>query len=240
MAKDPAFLLYYQDFLVGTDELTNEEVGAYIRCLCIQAAKGSISEKHMKNICATHEVHNIIKSKFIFYPEEECFRNERLSLEIEKRKNYSKSRSTNRLGKKKDKNISVSYVPHMEDENTNVFNKESLSPKMVQIFKSHYQFYPVDEPVDFPSCLQIAYKIAKQKNWTKESVLNVNLNATLEAWEKIVNFSISDKWYATRSISDFNKEFQRLVQGMVQGNKKQAAPEKENYHPTAPSLTVLR
>jgi hypothetical protein len=119
MAKDPAFLFYYQDFMVGTDDLSNEEVGAYIRCLCIQAAKGGISEQHMKNICKSHELHNVINKKFIYYPEEGLFRNERLSEEMEKRKNYSKSRSTNRLGKKKKKNISFSYDSHMENENEN-------------------------------------------------------------------------------------------------------------------------
>lgn len=119
MAKDPAFLFYYQDFMVGTDDLSNEEVGAYIRCLCIQAAKGIISEKHMKNICKSQEVHGVIKEKFIFYPEEDGFRNSRLFEEMEKRKNYSKSRSANRLGKKKQKNISFSYDSHMENENEN-------------------------------------------------------------------------------------------------------------------------
>ena len=51
MAQDPAFLFYFQDFLVGTDDMDNDEVGAYIRCLCHQAAKGCITEKHMMKIC---------------------------------------------------------------------------------------------------------------------------------------------------------------------------------------------
>jgi uncharacterized protein YdaU (DUF1376 family) len=125
MAKDPAFLFYYQDFMVGTDDLSNEEVGAYIRCLCIQAAKGGISEQHMKNICKSHEVHKIIIKKFIFYPEEACFRNDRLSEEMEKRKKYSKSRSANRLGKNKQNDISFSYDSHMENENENENSKNN-------------------------------------------------------------------------------------------------------------------
>lgn len=119
MAKDPAFLFYYQDFLVGTDDFTNEQVGAYIRCLCIQAAKGGISKDHMIKICSSHEIHNIITKKFVWYPEEEVFRNDRLSTEIEKRKKYCESRSKNKLGKQHMKNTSFSYDSHMENENEN-------------------------------------------------------------------------------------------------------------------------
>lgn len=133
--KDPAFLFYYQDFLVGTDEMTNEEVGAYIRCLCHQAHKGHISEKHMKNICNSSEIHNAIKSKFISENNDGLFINSRLKLEIEKRKKYTESRSNNRKGKTKDnKDISKTYEKHMENENEDVIeninsNKEYLEIK---------------------------------------------------------------------------------------------------------------
>lgn len=126
MAKDPAFLFYYQDFLVGTDDFKNEEVGAYIRCLCIQAAKGGISENHMKKICESPQVQNLIKKKFVWYPGEGVFRNDRLSDEIEKRKKYCKSRGNNRKGKKHMNNISKSYDRHMEDEDENEIEDENV------------------------------------------------------------------------------------------------------------------
>ena len=94
MAKDPAFLFYHQDFFTGVCDMTNEEVGAYIRCLCVQASKGGISEKHMKNICNSHEVHNSVKSKFIFDAEANIFFNERLKSEIEKRKKEVQTMTT--------------------------------------------------------------------------------------------------------------------------------------------------
>jgi uncharacterized protein YdaU (DUF1376 family) len=62
--KDPAILFYYQDFLVGTSFLTNEEVGAYIRVLCHMADKGSISKEHILKICSTHDIYNAIIEKF--------------------------------------------------------------------------------------------------------------------------------------------------------------------------------
>lgn len=126
MAKDPAFLFYYQDFLVGTDDFKNEEVGAYIRCLCIQAAKGGISENHMKKICESPQVQNLIKKKFIWYPEEGVFKNDRLSEEIEKRKRYCESRGKNKKGKKHMNIISKSYDQHMEDEDENEIEDENV------------------------------------------------------------------------------------------------------------------
>lgn len=50
MSKDPAVLFYPQDFLVGVEFFTNEEVGAYIRVLCHQADKWSLTEKQIKAI----------------------------------------------------------------------------------------------------------------------------------------------------------------------------------------------
>jgi len=65
MSKDPAFLFYYQDFLVGTDHMTNEEVGAYIRCLCHQAHKGAIAKLHLDKICKKQKIANSIYEKFV-------------------------------------------------------------------------------------------------------------------------------------------------------------------------------
>lgn len=136
-------------------------------------------------------------------------------------------------------NEAVNVTVTVNDNVIEKYNPNSLSPKMVSIFKVSYPYYPVDEKEDYTSCLQIAYKIAKQKGWQRETVLNGNMSLTLEAWEKIVVFSTTDKWYATRSISDFNKEFQRIVQGMVHVNKK-ATGQKEETKSTAPPLKPLK
>ena len=97
MAKDPAFLFYYQDFLVGTDYFTNEEIGAYIKCLCHQAHKGHISSNHMLKICQRQKVHSVVKEKFV--PDGNGgFFNQRMKEETEKRRKYSESRRKNREG----------------------------------------------------------------------------------------------------------------------------------------------
>lgn len=112
-----------------------------------------------------------------------------------------------------------------------------LAPEMVKIFKESYPAYPEDEQADYSACLQIAYKIAKQKKWAKDSVLNGKMKETLESWKKIVEFSTTDRWYAKRSISDFDKEFQRIVQSIVHGNKQQKT--QEEIISSAPPLSRL-
>jgi uncharacterized protein YdaU (DUF1376 family) len=98
MAKDPAFLFYYQDFLVGTDSFTNEETGAYIRCLCHQAHKGNITDKHLKKICGKKSIFETVSNKF--RPDGNGgLINDRLQLEVQKRIDFAESRRRNRAGK---------------------------------------------------------------------------------------------------------------------------------------------
>jgi hypothetical protein len=92
-----------------------------------------------------------------------------------------------------------------------------LAPKMVRVFKQAYPKYPDDRDADYPACVQIALKIAKSKGWMKEAVTNGKLDETVSFWAEIVDFSTSDSWLSTRSISDFNKEYQRIIQKMNNG-----------------------
>ena len=121
--KDPAFLFYSNDFLSGTMLMSNEDVGAYIRLLCLQHQKGHLKEKDMLIICGNKN--EDIFNKFTL-DEDGNFYNKRLEEEIIKRKKYSESRRNNRLKKKEEKthekdmkNICNSHEEHMENENEN-------------------------------------------------------------------------------------------------------------------------
>ena len=117
--KDPAFLFYSSDFLSGTMLMTDEEVGKYIRLLCLQHQKGHLKEKDMLNICKGFN--EDIFSKFK-KDDEGNYYNERLEYESNKRKEYSESRRNNRRKKTYEedmKNICNSYEKHMGNENEN-------------------------------------------------------------------------------------------------------------------------
>jgi uncharacterized protein YdaU (DUF1376 family) len=113
MAKDPAFLFYYQDFLVGTQFMSDEAVGVYIRLLCHQADKGSLTSKHIKSICSDCSDKDEILEKFK-KDSNGTFFNVRLREESEKRRKYSESRRKNAKHKK---SICSTHAPHMEDVN---------------------------------------------------------------------------------------------------------------------------
>ncbi len=122
MAKDPAFLFYYDRFLSGTISMTDEEVGQYIRLMCIQANKGHVSKKDMLHICKTLDNEVCLK----FAPKDGHYVNLVLEEICQQRRNFSESRRNNRKGGKKEtneqlvNNTSETYVSHMVNVNKDV------------------------------------------------------------------------------------------------------------------------
>lgn len=113
--KDPAVLFYFQDFLVGTDFMSADEVGKYIRILCHQADKGSLTLSQLKRICEGTVPEAVMEKLKI--DDEGKYYQERMRTEREKRINYSESRRKNRTVK--DDNICRTYDKHMENVNIN-------------------------------------------------------------------------------------------------------------------------
>jgi len=115
MAKDPAVLFYTSDFLSGTFTLDNEQVGKYIRLLCLQHQKGKLSEKDMLSICKAYD--NEIWDKFKI--EDGLYYNERMFNETIRRQKFSESRRNNAKSPKKE-STSKAYAEHMETETENI------------------------------------------------------------------------------------------------------------------------
>lgn len=123
MSKDPAVLLYTSDFLSGTMTMTDEQVGKYIRLLCLQHQKGFLTEKDMTYICRTYD--EDVYGKFI--QEDGKYYNVRMREEAQKRKKYSESRKNN-ISKRYENKDATTYVEHMENENENT-NKDIVLNK---------------------------------------------------------------------------------------------------------------
>lgn len=132
MAKDPAVLFYYQDFLVGTSFMTETQVGAYIRILCHLYDKDHLTEKHMQSICSASVIWDSIKDKFDIDPDGSYY-HKRAREEKKKRVKFTESRRLNALKTTSDgkhmHSISKASAKHMEDEdedeNINVINHEN-------------------------------------------------------------------------------------------------------------------
>lgn len=123
MAKDPAFLFYSGDFLVGTALMTDQETGQYIKLLCFMHQSGHIAKEDMINICPNVSPRVVAKFKI---DSEGRYYNERLDKEVDKRKKYSESRRINRMkkdmnniSKTHDESYVVAVSTHMENENEN-------------------------------------------------------------------------------------------------------------------------
>ena len=114
MAKDPAVLFYTSDFLSGTFTMDNEQVGKYIRLLCLQHQKGKLSEKDMLSICKAYD--NEIWDKFKI--EDGLYYNDRMYNETIRRQKFSESRRNNAKSTKKE-STSEAYAKHMETETEN-------------------------------------------------------------------------------------------------------------------------
>ena len=211
--KDPAFLFYSSDFLSGTMLMTDEEIGQYIKLLCLQHQKGHLKEKDMLNICKTYN--EDIFSKFK-KDEEGNYYNERLENEVNRRKAYSESRRNNR--KKKDieenklieektyvedmSNICNSYEKHMETEtatitetinkNINNKNEEKLQKKFIECIGST-NLNSIQECLSFLNDLpyeviEIALKKTSDVNGTwkyAKKILNDWVKLKIDTVEKV-------------------------------------------------------
>ena len=138
MSKDPAVLFYTSDFLSGTFTMTDEQVGKYIRLLCLQHQKGKLTEKDMLSICKAYD--NEIWEKFDQV--DGFFINDRMYNEAIRRSKFTESRRNNAKSVKTD-SISKAYAQHMETE-TITINKDifinNIEPFKNLLSESYQEF----------------------------------------------------------------------------------------------------
>jgi ribosomal protein S18 len=131
MGKDPALLFYSGDFLVGTFTMTMEQRGRYITLLCLQHQQGYLTEDNLKENLQDTDV--TVFNKFEKSADGNYY-NLRLKEEAERRKTYSESRRNNRM-----KNISKSYVKHMETVTGTVTGTGTVELELVTGTKAERQ-----------------------------------------------------------------------------------------------------
>lgn len=220
--KSPAVLLYTSDFLVGTMFMNNEEVGKYIRLLCMQHQKGHLQEKDFYGICKKDDVKVI--EKFVKDKEGKYF-NKRMDIEISKRNEFSKSRSKNRKGKPnkiREKqeydmiNISKSYEEHMDNENDNINDNIYYTNKELNNIFIEY--------------LLLRKKLKAVNSKTAIKLLMNKLDKFDDATKiKMIENSIQSSWKSVYEIKDFNKDAEtpKWFDKEVKANKMSDEEEKE-------------
>lgn len=223
--KDPAFLFYSSDFMMGVSDLTMQERGQYITLMCLQHQKGHLSEKTIwlsLGLASVSEIPDVI-SKFT-KDENGLYYNDRLDEEIEKRLKYSDSRRLNGINGgrpgKKEKTICKPYakpcVNHSENENINV-NEDVIREEIGSQegkFRRFWEAYP--------------YKIAETKAEREFSILNPSdqlLEIILDSLEK---------WKKSREWKEADGKFipypeKWLREGMWESEVKPASNNNQNF-----------
>ena len=91
--KDPAVLFYTADFLASTVLWTYEELGMYIKLLCMQHLQGGISKQDLAQVCSDNER---VLSKFEL-GDDGLYYNQRMYEETVRRKNFCDKQRANRV-----------------------------------------------------------------------------------------------------------------------------------------------
>ena len=97
MPKDPAVLFYTKEFYGGVAMMPDDQVGRYIKLLCIQHQSGRFTEEQFFMIAKKTDDELLKKFRKDF---EGKYYNKKMEKETKRRKKYCASRSKNR--KKKD------------------------------------------------------------------------------------------------------------------------------------------
>jgi uncharacterized protein YdaU (DUF1376 family) len=185
MAKDPAFNFYTNDFDQKTKFFTHEQVGMYLRLLMAQHQHGHLTEAQMMHICGRYD-----KDVFLKFDKdsEGKFFNDRLELEVTKKKAYAESRKNNRISKNKDtsKSYDTTHVKHMinhmENENE-IDNEIDIDKKGVQ-GKTNVPRDKVFTEQDLPGKLIWQDELYQETLFRLARSHNVfNLENLLDRWE---------------------------------------------------------
>ncbi len=147
MSKDPAFLFYPADYIIGTIGMSFEEKGAYMELLMMQFSRGHMTSLMIGQVVG--QLWDKIKDKFV-QDENGLWYNERLEMEKMKRISYTESRRNNMSGinqySTKDKNKQGHMTSHMKDENENKDDNEKGDEKGKVTFEMFWDLY--DKKVD--------------------------------------------------------------------------------------------
>lgn len=168
LGKDPAVLLYFNDLLGGTMGFTRHQLGCYIHLLGAQFNIGHLPLEKIKNILGPDfgPQWPMLSSKFKNDSNGNFF-NERLELEINKRKTYSAGRRKNLEG-------GDNMESHMGNEN-GIEDRKLLFKKECENFVEDYGVEMIEDFYAYwtePNKNKTKFRMEMEKTWDLERRLN--------------------------------------------------------------------
>lgn len=221
--KDPAFLFYSSDFLSGTMLMSDEQIGQYIKLLCLQHQKGHLKEKDMLNICKTYD--EDIFSKFK-KDEEGNYYNERLELEATKRQNYTESRRRNLKKAHMNNHMEEHMQSHMENENVIVneninINNENVGESCVDGLQEVIDFYNNNIGLITPFGLETLTDYVEEMG---KDIVIYAMQISVEANKRTIQ-------YIKAILNNWNKAgVKTLLEAKEQSQKKKIQEKQTNYN----------
>lgn len=241
MAKDPAVLLYTQDFLIGVSLLTATQKGHYITLLCHQqqSETGSLLLDDIMTLLGRDyaQVWPVLKKKF--KEDENGFYNVRMRSEIARRKKSS-DKQKERVGKRwahrgNTTEDTTVYTTVIQDTGNTLLETEietersteggtgettvpPLIPQMLNRWMDVFPRYPANPMDDFTSLRLLAEKIQQWLKLPGQIIDADNLDPIVHRWGEMVAYVGADGFLSKYSISQVNKYFQTIAQGLSNSN----------------------
>lgn len=117
-------------------------------------------------------------------------------------------------------------IYNTENSNFEKNEEDMIVTEMMKVWNKHNPKSLFDIDKDYPSCLDIAYKIAQVKGWSKSDVIKFNELHVLKSWSKIMTFIKSDNFFQNWPLKNINNNFQMIVLKMSNINDSSTNNEK--------------
>ncbi len=95
-----------------------------------------------------------------------------------------------------------------------ILHEDMIVQQMLKVWMKHNPRYQFEEITDYPALLNLSYKIAKSKGWSKDDVIDKKLSECLFSWDKIVIFIRQHEFYKQLQIKVIEKNWAGLYQTM--------------------------
>ena len=180
MAKDPAFLFYSQDFIVGTNTMNFEDRGKYITILAQMHQQGRLDEETISFLVGSISVK--LKNKFLI-ADNGLWYNERLEEEAIKRSAFIDSRREN--GKKGGRPSKASGKASGKAKHKLPVNENENENKDKNIIPTEAEF--IDFALSKKSTLDKHVVKLKYESWVLNGWKDGNGNKVINWKSKLLN-----------------------------------------------------
>lgn len=225
MSKDPAFLFYPNDYLGGTMGMTFEEKGAYIELLMMQFNRGHMTSHMVGQLVG--QIWDKVKHKFIQDSEGKWY-NERLELEVNRRREYTESRKNNLSGINQYTKKKTNKEAHMDGHMTSHMENEDEDVNINDTKNIDYNFFVEQYHSFCPNMTQVKVMNKTRKGYINARVKEFGVGKIVEVLSKagksdFLNGNNSNRWKADFEWIIRPENFVKVLEGKYDNKKPQLA-----------------